>query len=445
MVNKKQKINLCLIIILMCNILFLFNNNNNVLAIGENWLSDYQYRIGHTITQLDDIGTDYQINLRIYNSSGTNSNFKLYINSYSLSTNFGDIRFTESDGSTELSYWMENLTSTYADFWIKITDDLSSSDVLFYVYFGKIDTITTSNGFDTFIFFDDFNDDSLDTEKWNMTKSASSTFTESNGYAYFSIPQTNANNVRLQTYESFTYGALRFKLNCSVGYYNYLFRNWGFSSTPKYTIFDTIATSGLCGINYNTAQYYNILNNSILTPQYTYDLFWNSSHTIFKVQDTLLESVTTQVPNSTLLINIEDTSVQSISPTSSDMFVDYVFLRKFISTEPLHGDFETIEEYESEPTSTPTSTPTETPTEIPTSTEINVMSIGLMFLLFGLNTTLLLVKFEGFEAILVLLIVMLFSIILGVLFLLPINFYVCLFVCLYSVVCFIVKVLQVQI
>jgi len=82
----------------------------------------------------------------------------VYLNQH-CRTDFGDVRFTKSDGTTELDYWMEKkVDSDYAVFWIEVADDLSSSDVTIYIYYGKSDATTTSNGANTFIAFDDFED-----------------------------------------------------------------------------------------------------------------------------------------------------------------------------------------------------------------------------------------------------------------------------------------------
>jgi hypothetical protein len=78
-------------------------------------------------------------------------------------TDFGDVRFTSSDGTTLLDYWIEEkVDGNYAVFWVEVSEDLGS-DRTIYVYYGKSDATTTSNGNNTFPFFDDF---SGDLSKW---------------------------------------------------------------------------------------------------------------------------------------------------------------------------------------------------------------------------------------------------------------------------------------
>ncbi len=82
---------------------------------------------------------------------------------------FGDLRFTSSDGSTPLSYWIESYTaSTSAVVWVKVPS-LSSGNTTIYMYYGNSWTTTLSNGTNTFDFFDDFSAASIDTTKWTLT------------------------------------------------------------------------------------------------------------------------------------------------------------------------------------------------------------------------------------------------------------------------------------
>ena len=75
-------------------------------------------------------------------------------------TDFGDIRFTDDDGTNLLDYWMETkVDGEYATFWVKVADDLTSVSRTIYVYYGKSDATTTGNPDNTFLFFDGFNGD----------------------------------------------------------------------------------------------------------------------------------------------------------------------------------------------------------------------------------------------------------------------------------------------
>lgn len=133
------------------------------LTLG--WLSSWQYRKSHTITgTADGAQTDYQIGIKVYYGSGTDGTEavsgatfgKVYCDS-KCKTDFGDIRFTQSDGSTELSYWIETSTaSTSALIWVEVNSIPASPDTTtIYMYYGKSTATTTSSISSTFVFGDD--------------------------------------------------------------------------------------------------------------------------------------------------------------------------------------------------------------------------------------------------------------------------------------------------
>lgn len=79
-----------------------------------------------------------------------------------MKADFGDIRFTDSDGSTLLDHWMESSTaSTTADYWVEIPTLTASSSKTIYMYYGNAGATTASNGTNTFMFFDDFSSGSM--------------------------------------------------------------------------------------------------------------------------------------------------------------------------------------------------------------------------------------------------------------------------------------------
>ena len=129
------------------------------------WLTGWAYRKSHIILPASGAGANYQVRIKIYYGSGTDSGENAYLSG--CRADFGDVRFTGSDEQTESSYWMqEKVDSSYAIFWVNIDADLSFNPATIYVYYGNPSATTTSNGDKTFQFFDDFNDNSLDANKW---------------------------------------------------------------------------------------------------------------------------------------------------------------------------------------------------------------------------------------------------------------------------------------
>lgn len=123
---------------------------------AQSWLSDYAYRQKFSISGNV---TDYAINMTIQKGAGTSSGSTVYLDSHAL--NWGgtfpnDIRFTQSDGSTELDYWIEDSDASTAEVWVEY-DVIGVDPTNFYIYYGKSGAADASSGSDTFLYFDDFN------------------------------------------------------------------------------------------------------------------------------------------------------------------------------------------------------------------------------------------------------------------------------------------------
>ena len=122
------------------------------------WLNGWGFRKAATIAPSSGAGSNYQIKVIVNASSGTDSGSNVYLNGASKN-DFSDIRFTANDGVTLLNYWQETASTVYgvsAVFWVQVTDDLDSSNVIIYLYYGNFGAVSTSSGSNTFIFFDDF-------------------------------------------------------------------------------------------------------------------------------------------------------------------------------------------------------------------------------------------------------------------------------------------------
>ena len=163
------------------------------------WLTGYAYRKKTTITGQTGAGTNYQIKLQIGNVSGGDFN----LSGHAL--NFpNDIRFTNSDGFTQLYYWIENIATAPITVWIKVTADLGTN-VDIYCYYGKTSDTAASDGTNTFQFFDDFADNKYTGRTnpsyptWSVitgTWSASGGYLSAgSGVPEITVPQTTAYGV----------------------------------------------------------------------------------------------------------------------------------------------------------------------------------------------------------------------------------------------------------
>jgi hypothetical protein len=293
------------------------------------WLSGWSYRKNHTINGATGAGTGYQIPITAHYGSGTDSGGDVYLNSNSR-TDFGDVRFTSSDGTTLLNYWMQEVSSgNYAIFWVKIADDLGSS-VTIYIYYGNSGATTTSNGANTFLFFDDFPGTTLDTTKWTQIRgsvSVSSSIVTMDGstdgqelnsvwtdggisYAvHLRAKKTYVTNqrwmgiwVRDQNYTSYAYSKGFFFAYDSTSNYIYL------STGSGLTTLDT----GTPILSFDTWYVIQIIVNGT-----TYS---DSAHGLSATNSTYASGHIGLGPG-----------------LQQTMYVDWIFVRKYVSPEPSNG------------------------------------------------------------------------------------------------------------
>ena len=137
-------------------------------SASANWYDiNWRYRKQFTINgSADGVLTNYQMKLNIVKGSGTDSGNTVYLNNLALNWP-GDVRFTKSDGTTLLDFWIEESDATDGTWWTELDSIPATPDhVHFYIYYGNAAATAASNGANTFIFFDDF---SGNLSKWSTT------------------------------------------------------------------------------------------------------------------------------------------------------------------------------------------------------------------------------------------------------------------------------------
>src|SRR3972149_7703963 len=129
------------------------------------WLTGWNYRKPITISNTGSSLTDYQILVTVDTSA--------LISAGKMLSNGNDIRFTTSDGSTIVNYWIESgINTTITKIWVKIPSISLGSNTI-YLYYNNPVAPAASNGTNTFVFFDDFPGTTLDTSKWTAMNSPS--------------------------------------------------------------------------------------------------------------------------------------------------------------------------------------------------------------------------------------------------------------------------------
>jgi hypothetical protein len=131
------------------------------------WLTGWSYRKSIPISRASGAVTDYQMQLLVGESSGATG--EAVDCDGKCKSDFSDIRFTTSDGTTDVKYWIESISGTtpnqLATIWIKFPS-IGTGDTTFYMYYGKADATAVSNGTNTFPFFDDFSTSWNNPTKW---------------------------------------------------------------------------------------------------------------------------------------------------------------------------------------------------------------------------------------------------------------------------------------
>jgi len=131
------------------------------------WLSGYSARKELSVESSDE-ATGFQKKIILHAHSGSDTEgADPVIHVPDCQADFDDIRFTGSDGTTLLDYWIESISGEVATIWVEMS--LAEGYTTVYLYWGNAAATAVSDGDATFPFFDDFPGSSLDTTtKWDL-------------------------------------------------------------------------------------------------------------------------------------------------------------------------------------------------------------------------------------------------------------------------------------
>jgi len=295
------------------------------------WLEGWQYRKSHVI-EGSPAGAvaDYQIRIVAHYGSGEDSGEDVYLNGHARA-DFGDVRFTSSDGTTLLDYWIEELVEgDYAIFWVKVDSIPASPDSkTIYIYYGKSDATTASNGDNTFVLFDDFSTDTLSEyvlidDCWyisdGLLKRDSSA--PGGGFISKSISLSREYAVRARIYIG--------SLDAGVGFI------WGTAGGGEGSVSGYIANYYYTS-TYSRLRRYDSGSQTNLASLPTQKNVWRilevrvTSDKVIVVRDGVEDASVTDTTYSTL------NGVGFREKASSIDAVDWWVLRKYINPEPSHG------------------------------------------------------------------------------------------------------------
>ncbi|MCW4023440.1 MAG: DUF2341 domain-containing protein [Candidatus Bathyarchaeota archaeon] len=305
------------------------------------WFSqDWSHRKNHTIYGVVGAGTNYQVSLNIHYSWGNDSKDHVYLGNI-CKNDFSDIRFTGSDGTSQLAYWIESIENDTAKIWVKIDDVLGDSetgyDRTIFIYYGNASATSESSGTDTFVFFDDFSS----TNNWTL--SGGTAITDGNLVISGAGNETQyAQKTRPENMDNYRF---KFKVKSNLtngGWAAYpagkdpLFTS-GQPNAPYFRVSD-YDSSNLTLVDYVTADGENCTTlPEMETPK---DTDWHT------VEITKTDSSYTARWDDQSAIAICDTaengSVIAFTPygaaPNNDTLIDWVFMAKYMQNEPDHAE-----------------------------------------------------------------------------------------------------------
>ena len=294
------------------------------------WLFGWSYRKSHVINPASGAGKNYQIKIKVHYGNGDDSGENVYLGAHSRK-DFGDVRFTKADGVTELNYWIEEKTdSDYAIFWVKISDNLSDENVTIFIYYGKNDATTTSNGENTFLFFDDFPGTALDLSKWN--KSGSPTISNSELLI-------NSDYEYIKSKITFLYKALKARIKIAPETEDNSYQYFGFQPSPvaysyhEEMFFTSDGDLEVFSGNDSDVEGTSIYSSSYFGSYHNYEILWKNGQAKFVIDDELRDTDTSCVCDSTQPVGIYNRQ------TYANLYVDWVFVRNYVDPEPSHGSW----------------------------------------------------------------------------------------------------------
>lgn len=311
------------------------------------WLTGWGYRKSHKVNgTVAGAQTDYQVRVKVHRATDGDSGEDVYVGT-KCRADFGDIRFTKSDGTTELDYWFEEIDGIVATFWVKV-DSISESpdDVTIYIYYGKADATTTSNIKDASWnnIGDDFQDNSRDTDIWDVVSDGTG--------------NPNEVNQRLELACPIGADVAGYITKISHSIHNVEMRILGHNTVIQSAILGLHSTKvtdftpfsfpqSYRAMLYNEADMFYVqkrMNGGVVV---LYGAGWISSENIIKIR---IEDDTIRFYE-----GVTERASEGWSPATRDMFislygrgwgvnvgtdwVDTFWIRKFVSPEPTHGDW----------------------------------------------------------------------------------------------------------
>jgi len=274
----------------------------------------YKVTIDNTASSSD--LTDYQIRIDISNDAQffTDAENKREA-----------IRLYDSDKTTPLSYWIEewDTTNHNARIWVKVPSIPAGGVTYLYISIDTTRTEDASSGEETFLFFDDFEDGIIDTEKWQTYDGC----TESGGK--LTIGSETKTAYTLLSKNTFAYPKrLRYRGRfVGTGYFQSL--GLRTDEAPRDGVSIYRDSEGIYFMTENEGEQQKT-PISIDTDTHTWEIDWESAQGTLYEDDTQKATNTENMPDENLYVRFatyEDTGDCTLE-------IEWIFVSKYAPTEP---------------------------------------------------------------------------------------------------------------
>lgn len=258
---------------------------------------------------------------------------------------FDDVRFTTSDGATELDHWrMEKVDSQWATFWVEVNSIAASpTETNIYAYYGNSGASSGSSGPNTFPLFDDFELNNL--SRWTTAEAQWS---------------TQGTTTKYDSYAAYGQGAVANRiLNKTITVSSsFALHAWVRPNTTLRYVLSPLLTQDAAftypmsfgGDTDAVIQYYDGAYNAF-SPNMTYaantwyetNIYADLPNGLHKVgiRDTYPELAETLSANVTSVLSTSNITVIDywVAPLAArNVYLDNVYLRKWTLNEPEFGD-----------------------------------------------------------------------------------------------------------
>jgi Concanavalin A-like lectin/glucanases superfamily/Domain of unknown function (DUF2341) len=173
------------------------------IAEADWWNDSWYYRQQVDVYNNESTAlTDFQVAV----STSTLQLASLYSDG-KLNSDFSDLRFTDQNGQ-ELKYWFESTTSTMRSVFVKLSNLPANTTSTIFMYYGNQSVSDNRvSGEEMFSFFDDFEDNSINSSKWEVGIKGDNTsggYVEEDGQLQLTSTNNESGSAYAKTLSTFT-------------------------------------------------------------------------------------------------------------------------------------------------------------------------------------------------------------------------------------------------